>query len=472
MKSSITFDDVLLIPKFSSVRSRKDVSVRTRLTKNIYINNPIVGSNMDTVTETQMAIALARNGGIGILHRFLSAEEQVSMVKAVKRAESFIIYEPWTTTPDTTLEELENIMIDKGVNSILIVDDQNKLQGIVTSRDMRFVEKGALAKTFMTPREKLVVGPPNPTLDQAKEIISKHRLEKLPLVDDNNVLVGLMTSKDIINHMRRPYATLDQYGRLRVGAAVGVKEGYLERAKMLIEAGVDVLVVDIAHGHSILAIETTRELKKNFPNTDVIAGNVATAAGTKDLIEAGADAIKVGVGPGSICITRIVTGCGVPQLTAVMDCAREAKKHNVPVIADGGIRNSGDITKALAAGASTVMLGSLLAGTDESPGQTIIKDGKKVKVIRGMAGYGATMSDKQRRNLKDDIFDVVPEGVEAVVPYKGSVNGIIKQLVGGVCSGLSYCGSLTVDELHTNAEFIRISGAGKAESGAHDVSLV
>lgn len=472
VKAAITFDDVLLIPKYSDVLSRKDVNVKTKLTRNISINNPIVSSNMDTVTETTMAIAMARNGGIGILHRFLSVEDQVAMVKAVKRAESFQITDPWTARPDATLEDLENLMLEKGVHSIIVTDKDNKLLGIVTTRDMRFVAQGTPVSSFMTPREKLVTGPPDCTMAQAKDILSQHRLEKLPLVDAQNNLVGLMTSKDIINHLHRPYASLDSLGRLMVGAAVGVKEGFLERAKALIDAGVDVLVVDIAHGHSKLAMDTTKALKAHFPKVDVIAGNVATAAAVKDLIESGADAVKVGVGPGSICITRIVTGCGVPQLTAVLECAREAQKHGVPIIADGGLRNSGDITKALAAGASTVMLGSLLAGTDESPGQTIIKDGKKVKVIRGMAGYGANMSDRQRRNVKDDIFDVVPEGVEAVVPYRGGVSGIIKQLVGGVCSGLSYCGAHNISELHVNAEFTRISGAGKAESGSHDVALV
>jgi IMP dehydrogenase len=295
----------------------------------------------------------------------------------------------------------------------------------------------------------------------------------LPLVDQSNKLHGLITSRDILNFIRRPYASLDEKGSLLVGAAVGVKDGFIERADKLIQAGADVLVIDIAHGHSDLAIEALQKLKKHFPNTDVIAGNVATAEGTRDLIDAGADAVKVGVGPGSICITRIVTGCGVPQLTAVMECAAVARERGVPIIADGGIRNSGDIVKALAGGASTVMLGSTLAGTDESPGETLIKGGKKVKVIRGMAGYGANLSNRQRQQMRsDDIFEVVPEGVEGVVPYRGPVAGIIKQLVGGICSGISYCGADDIPGMQRNAEFVRITSAGKTESGSHDISLL
>jgi len=324
----------------------------------------------------------------------------------------------------------------------------------------------------MTTREKLIVAPTSVSLEEAKALLHKNRLEKLPLIDEAGNLAGLITARDILYKMQRPYASLDSQGRLQVGAAVGVKEGFLERAAALVDAGADVLVVDIAHGHSDLAIDATRALKKRFPNVDVIAGNVATAEGTRALIEAGADGIKVGVGPGSICITRDVTGCGVPQLTAVIDCAREAAKYGVPVIADGGVRKSGDVTKAMAGGASTVMLGSMLAGTDESPGETLVKNGKKVKIVRGMAGYGANLSKNQREKVEKDVFDLVPEGVEAVVPYRGKVEGIIKQIVGGLKSGISYCGGMNLEDLKKNAEFIQITGAGKIESTHHDVQLV
>jgi len=468
------FDDIM---QFSEVQSRKEVSLKTRLTKNITLNNPIVSSNMDTVTEAEMAIAMARNGGIGIIHRFVSIEDQVKMVVKVKREESFKIENPYTCSPDTTVDHLLEMMEEKGVKGFLVTVN-NKLEGIVTTRDIRFADKKLLVKDVMTKREKLVVGPTDVSLSEAQKIIAQYRLEKLPLVDGENNLRGLITSTDLINFTRRAYATLDVKGQLRVGAAVGVKDseglegGYLDRARALVAAGVDVLVVDIAHGHSSLAINATKTLKSVFPNMEVIAGNVATADGARDLIAAGAYAIKVGVGPGSICITRIVTGCGVPQLTALLDCVSEARKHGIPVIADGGMQNSGDVMKALAAGADTVMLGSALAGTDESPGKPLVKDGKKVKVIRGMAGYGASMSRRQKQGVSDDVFDIIPEGVEAIVPYRGPLAGIIRQLVGGICSGLSYCGSLTVPELHQKAEFIMITGAGKKESGSHDVTLI
>eukprot|EP01125_Pyxidicula_operculata_P022464 TRINITY_DN91_c1_g1_i1.p1 TRINITY_DN91_c1_g1~~TRINITY_DN91_c1_g1_i1.p1 ORF type:complete len:498 (+),score=142.63 TRINITY_DN91_c1_g1_i1:31-1524(+) len=469
IKTAITYDDVLLVPKYSAVQSRKTVSLKTKLSRNITLNNPIVSSNMDTVTEQAMAIEMARNGGIGIIHRFLSIEEQAEMVKRVKRAESLKVEFPYTCSGDITAEQLSELMELYHVRSILVTDPNNQLQGIVTRRDMRFASANTPVRDFMTPRSKLVVAEPHISVEQAADLLAKNKLEKLPLVNSHNHLCGLYTSKDIINHKLRPYASLDKKGSLLVGAAVGVKAGYLERAERLIDAGCDVLVVDVAHGHTKLAIDATSALKASFPDIDVISGNVCTAEGVRDLVNAGADGIKVGVGPGSICITRIVTGCGIPQLTALLECADEAEKHGVPLIADGGVRYSGDIVKALAAGASTVMLGSALAGTDESPGQTIIKDGKKVKVIRGMAGYGANISDRQRRNLKDDVFDVVPEGVEAVVNYRGAVSGIIKQLVGGISSGLSYCGAFTVPELRENAEMVRITSAGKQESGSHDV---
>jgi len=466
MKTGLTFDDVLLVPKKSSVTSRKNISVKTRLTKNIELNNPIVSSNMDTVTEAKMGIEMARNGGIGIIHRFNSIDEQVSMVTSVKRAESLIIENPYSVSLDTKIDEIKFLMKKKKVHSLLVSED-GKLQGIITSRDIRFQKNGKIAKEIMTPREKIITGKPGTLPEEAKEVLDKYRIEKLPLVDSENRIMGLITSRDILNNINRPYASLDKRGRLLVGAAIGVKD-YLERAKALVEAGVDVLVIDIAHGHSELAITTLQTIKKNF-KIEVIAGNVVTGEGTKDLIEAGADAVKVGVGPGSICITRIVTGAGIPQLTAIMNCVSIAKKYDVPIIADGGIRTSGDLTKALAAGASTAMLGSVLAGTDESPGDLLIKDGRRVKIIRGMAGYGANMSKRERENMSSEVFDIVPEGVEGVVPYRGSVKDILKQLVGGLQSGISYCGGHSILGLQQNAEFIRITGAGKKESGSHDI---
>ncbi len=472
LKQGLTFDDVLLVPKRSSVKSRKDVDVRTKLSRKIELNNPIISSNMDTVTEADMAIAMARAGGIGIIHRFLSIQEQAEMVERVKRSESYKIELPYTIGPNASELELCRLMKKRGVKSILVTDDDNKLFGIITSRDLRFSHDNRKVSKIMTPRDKLIVADENVSLEKAREILAKHRIEKLPLVDSENNLRGLITAKDILNISNRPFASLDEKGQLLVGAAIGVKLGYLDRAKALVKVGVDVLVVDIAHGHSDLAVNAVREVKKHFPKVDIIAGNVATAKGVRDLVEAGADGIKIGVGPGSICITRKVTGAGVPQLTAIIDCAAEARRHGIPAIADGGIRTSGDISKALAAGASSVMIGNLLAGTEESPGQTLIKDGRKVKIIRGMAGYGASISKKKRERLEEDVFNVVPEGVEALVPYRGHVLDIIKQLVGGLKSGISYCGGINIEELQKNAKFVRITGAGKKESGSHDVSLI
>ena len=424
---------------------------------------------MDTVTESEMAIAMARNGGIGIIHRFNSIEEQVKMVEEVKRAEGLIIRDPYCVNLVTSLEDIKSLMKSKKVHSLL-VSEKGQLQGIITSRDIRFYKNGNTAQEIMTPREKLIVGKPDISFEEATELLDKNRIEKLPLVDPDNNIKGLITSKDILNQINRPHASLDGHGRLLVGAAIGVKD-YLERAESLVAVDVDVLVIDIAHGHSDLAINTLKTLKEKF-EVDVIVGNVATVEGTEALIRAGADGVKVGVGPGSICITRIVTGSGVPQLTAVLNSATVAKKYNVPIIADGGIRNSGDVTKALAAGASTVMLGSVLAGTDESPGDLLTKDGRRVKIIRGMAGYGANMSKRERENVRSEVFDIVPEGVEGMVPYRGSVKDIIKQLVGGLQSGISYCGATNIYEMQSNAEFIRVTGSGKRESGSHDVSKI
>lgn len=474
VRQGITFDDVLLVPKRSPVISRKQVSLSTRLSRNITINNPIVSSNMDTVTETEMAIAMARNGGIGILHRFMTIEEQAAMVQGVKRAESYVIREPYSLPPNATVGEMRAAMQSSGVGSILVVEE-GVLVGIVTSRDLEFVtlkEDKLAVKEVMTGRDRLVVGHGELSHEDAMQLMRQHKLEKLPLVDEQFRPTGLITAKDIRSRLQSPHRTLDSTGRLRVGAAVGVKEEDVERAHALVEAGCDVLVIDIAHGHSDLGIEATANLKRELPNVDVVAGNVCTYEGARALCEAGADGIKVGVGPGSICITRIVTGCGVPQLTAVFDSARAAREFDVPVIADGGVRTSGDITKALAAGAETVMLGNMLAGTDESPGKVLVKGGKQVKVVRGMAGYGANMSKREKTTGRDDVFDLVPEGVEGIVQYRGALDKIITQLVGGVCSGISYCGANDIRGMQANAEFIRISGAGKQESGSHDIAQI
>jgi IMP dehydrogenase len=468
MRTGITFDDVLLVPKKSSVISRSDVETESNLTKKIKLKVPIISSNMDTVTESEMAIAMARSGGVGIIHRFNSIEEQVEQVKLVKRAENRIIKEPYRVSLNTTLDEIKYIMKTKKVHSLLVTED-NKLQGIVTERDIRFKHNGNTAMTIMTPREKLIVGNENTDLDQAKELLDKYRIEKLPLVDKSNNVIGMITSKDILNQTSKK-ATIDKNGHLVVGAAIGVKD-YINRASALIDAGVDFLVIDIAHGHSDLALSALKSIKSKF-DIEVVVGNVATADGAMELIENGADGIKVGVGPGSICITRIVTGSGVPQLTAILDSVSVAKKYGVPIIADGGIKNSGDIAKALAAGASTVMLGSLLAGTDESPGEVLVKDGKRVKIIRGMAGYGANMSKQEKENIRSDIFDIVPEGVEGLVAYKGPTKDIIKQLHGGLKSGISYCGAHSIQGMQENAEFIRITGSGMRESNSHDISKI
>lgn len=483
---AITYDDVLLQPQLSNVMTRKEVSLLTKFTRNISVNNPIVASNMDTVCESQMAIEMARNGGVGVLHRFLSKEEQVSMVRQVKRAESFVVSEPFCCPPTWTVKQVRDAKKHlNGVGSFLVTERQSKdhtgvgeqLLGIVTNRDLLFSKPSDTVCNVMTPKERLVTSKPGITQQEAKDLLASRRLEKLPLVDDEFRVRGLITSKDVFLKENRPYASLDKQGRLLVAAAIGVKEGFLDRARALVEAGCDALVVDIAHGHSKLGIETTRAVKEELPNVDVVAGNVATAEGTRALILAGADAVKVGVGPGSICITRDVTGCGMPQLSAVMNCAKEADMHGIPIIADGGITKSGDIVKAISGGASTVMLGSMLSGTDEAPGDTITRRGQKVKVIRGMAGFGAnvgkTIRDGQdTTSIEKNPFDLVPEGVEAVVNAKGPVAGIIRGLVGGVKSGISYCGETSLEGLRGKKNFVRITSAGRRESTHHDVQLI
>jgi IMP dehydrogenase len=473
---ALTFDDVLLVPRHSTVRSRADVSTATPLSREIGLNIPIVSANMDTVTESAMAIAMARAGGIGIIHRFNTPERQAAEVARVKRAESYVVEEPYTIREDATVGEARQLMRQLGTGGLVVLNG-DRVVGILTDRDVLFEESETRPiSQLMTPRERLVTAGPETSPEDAKALLHRHRIEKLPLLDENGRLHGVITAKDIIKRQQFPRASKDAKGRLRVGAAVGVRPGYLERADLLLKAGADVIVVDIAHGHSENAVDAVRQLRREFDEVQIVAGNVATAEGVRDLVEAGSDAVKVGVGPGSICVTRIVTGFGVPQLSAIMECAAAGREMGVPIIADGGIRTSGDIVKALAAGAQTVMIGSLFAGTTESPGLTVMRRGRKYKVSRGMASLAAAMSRQgtERGDKPPEEVDwqaVVAEGVEAVVPYRGDVREVLEQLVGGLRSGLSYAGATTVEELRERARFVRITSAGIKESGPHDVEL-
>lgn len=475
LREGFTFDDVLLVPKYSNITSRAQTDLSTKLSRNISLNMPFVSANMDTVTEHSMAVVMARAGGLGIIHRFLRIEEEVNEVLKVKRSGSVMIENPYYVNPDQTVQQALDYANEKGVSGLLVIDSDSRLVGILTDRDVLFeTDKSKLVKDVMS--KNLVTAKIGIDLGDAKKILHQNRIEKLPLIDDEGRVKGLVTSKDIKDTENFPYASKDKKGRPLVGAAVGVKGDFMERAEALIEGGVDAIVVDIAHGHSENAVNTVRHIKKAFPDCDLIAGNVATAKGAEDLINAGVDAVKVGVGSGSICITRVITGSGVPQLTAVMDCAKIGKDHGIPIISDGGTRNSGDATKALAAGASSVMIGSMFGGTDESPGSLLTKNGKRFKVYRGMASLAASIGRKSKEtgtiSLEDDLNDYVAEGVEAMVPYKGSVWEILKQMTGGLRSGLSYCGAHTISQMQQNAEFIKMSGAGFAESQPHDVSVM
>ena len=476
IREGVTFDDVLLVPKYSKITSRSDTDLSTKLSKNISLNIPLISANMDTVTESSMAVTVAREGGIGIIHRFLTIQQQVNEVLKVKRSGSIIIENPYTINSELTIKDAFSIMNEKQVSGLLVTDSNSKIIGILTERDVLFepTDSTKLVKELMT--KDVVTAKLGVDLEQVKEILKHNRIEKLPIVDDNNHVKGLITSQDISNLEKYPNASKDKKGRPLVGSAVGVKGDFMERSEALINAGADVLVVDIAHGHSENAINTVKNIKKAFPDCELIAGNVATASGTEDLIKAGVDAVKVGVGSGSICITRVITGSGVPQLTAVYDCAKVGNDHGIPIISDGGTRNSGDATKALAAGASSIMVGSILGGTDESPGSTITKNGKRFKIYRGMASLAASMGRRSKETgtfeLADDLNDYVAEGVEAMVPYKGSVTEIITQITGGIRSGLSYCGASNIKQMQENAEFIKISRAGFAESQPHDVDIV
>jgi len=476
IREGLTFDDVLLVPKFSDVSSRSQTDLSTQLSRNISINIPLISANMDTITESSMAVTIAREGGIGIIHRFLSIKEEVNEVLKVKRSGSVMIENPYSINPEQTIENAFSIMNEKQVSGLLVVDSSSKLVGILTERDVLFEPSNCskLVQDLMT--KDVVSAKQGIDLNESKEILKKNRIEKLPILDDNNLVKGLITSQDISNLEKYPNASKDNKGRPIVGAAVGVKGDFMERTEALIDAGTDAIVVDIAHGHSENAINTVKNIKKAFPNCELIAGNVATAKGTEDLIKAGVDAVKVGVGSGSICITRVITGSGVPQLTAVMDCAKIGKEHNIPIISDGGTRTSGDATTALAAGAYSIMVGGSFGGTDETPGTTITKNNKRFKIYRGMASLAASMGRKTKETgtlaLTDDINDYVAEGVEGMVPYKGSVTDIITQMTGGIRSGLSYCGAHNIKQMHKNAEFIKISRAGFAESQPHDVDVM
>ncbi len=475
LDTGLTFDDVLLVPAYSEVVPA-DVDVSSRLTRDISMNLPIVSSPMDTVTESEMAIGMAQEGGIGIIHKNLTPEQQALQVDRVKRSEHGVIVDPVTLSPDAPVSEAIKLMDERNIGGVPIVREDGRLVGIITRRDLRFLESGATRVEEVMTKDNLVTANEQTGLEDAARILRENKVEKLLLVDDQYQLRGLITIKDIDKNLRFPRANKDARGRLRVGAAIGVND--LSRAELLIRAGVDVLVADSAHGHSKNILQTVREIKQNWPDINVIAGNIATAQATKDLLDAGADAIKVGIGPGSICTTRIISGVGVPQLTAISDVAAVVAGSDVPVIADGGIRYSGDITKALAAGAHTVMLGGLLAGLDESPGEMILYQGRTFKRYRGMGSLGAMVqgsSDRYRQTVTEDDLKgrpkLVPEGVEGRVPYKGPLSGLLYQLVGGLRAGMGYLGVATIDALRTEARFLRVSAATIRENHPHDIAI-
>ncbi len=469
---AITYDDVLLVPAKSSVLPR-ETDLTTRLTRNINLNIPLISAAMDTVTEAEMAIAMAREGGIGIIHKNLSIERQAEEVDRVKRSESGMIQKPITLSPRHTVDEALAVMKKYSVSGIPIVDQQEQLVGILTNRDLRFEPNLDLPVSQVMTSTNLITAPVGTTLEEAERILQKHRIEKLPVVDKHGKLRGLITFKDIQKKKRFPNACKDKHGRLRVGAAVGITVDTVERVSALIAAGVDVIVVDTAHGHSLGVLQMVKHLRSKF-DIDLIAGNVATAEGTRDLIKAGVDAVKVGIGPGSICTTRVVTGVGVPQVTAIMECSKVAQRSGIPIIADGGIKQTGDIAKAIAAGADSIMIGGLFAGVEETPGETILYEGRSYKVYRGMGSLGAMKEgskDRYFQDAEDDIKKLVPEGIEGRVPFKGPLSETIYQMVGGLRAAMGYCGCKTISEMKKKAQFVRMTDAGLRESHPHDITI-
>ncbi|OEG62710.1 inosine-5'-monophosphate dehydrogenase [Halanaerobium congolense] len=473
IKEGLTFDDVLLVPAESNVVP-KEVSTRSKLTDEIYLNTPIISAGMDTVTEGDMAISMAREGGLGVIHKNMPIEVQAAEVDRVKRSESGVIVDPFFLSPDALIEEAEALMSKYHISGVPIVDKDEKLLGILTNRDLRFVEDYKRPVSEVMTEEELVTAPVGTDLEGAKEQLRKHKIEKLPIIDDDGILRGLITIKDIEKAKQYPFASKDKQGRLLAAAAVGTGADTDERVAALVEAGVDILVIDTAHGHSQNVLNVVEKIKNKYPELPIIAGNVATAEATEALIQAGADVVKVGIGPGSICTTRVVAGVGVPQITAINDAAQVAQKYGKTVIADGGIKYSGDIVKAISAGASTVMVGSLLAGTEESPGELEIYKGRSYKVYRGMGSVGAMKKGSKDRYFQEDETEAekfVPEGIEGRVPYKGTLAETIYQLVGGLKSGMGYCGTPDIDALIKDSKMIKISAAGLRESHPHDVKV-
>ncbi|MBR4592396.1 MAG: IMP dehydrogenase [Elusimicrobiaceae bacterium] len=469
-KEGLTFDDVLLVPQHSNVLP-KDVELHTRLTKKIKLNIPLMSAGMDTVTEARTAIAIAREGGIGIIHKNMPLERQAAEVDLVKRSDNGIITNPFFLHPQDTLQHALDITAKYHISGVPIVDENKKLIGIITNRDMRFETDTSRPIHEIMTQKNLVTARKGTSLQEARQILQKHRIEKLPLTDDNGMLCGLITIKDIEKSIKYPNRACDEKGRLLVGAAIGITPNMLERAEALLKAQADILVLDTAHGHSQGVIDAVKQLKKAFPSCQLIAGNVATAQATEDLIKAGADCIKVGIGPGAICTTRIVAGIGVPQLTAVYDCAQAAKKYDIPVIADGGIKFSGDIAKALAAGASVCMLGSLFAGTTEAPGEDILFNGRAFKAYRGMGSSAAMKAGSSDRYFQQNAKKLVPEGVEGRVPFRGALGDVVYQLLGGLRAAMGYCGVRTIAELAEKSQFVRITHAGLIESHPHDITI-
>ncbi len=468
---ALTFDDVLLVPRHSTTHPR-DVDIRSQLTRGIALNVPLISAAMDTVTESEMAIAMARAGGIGVLHKNMSIDRQAAEVDRVKRSESGMIRNPITLSPDASLREAVSLMMRFRISGVPIINSAGLLVGIITNRDLQFERDLDRPLREVMTSKNLVTAPVGTTLDGAEQILAKHRVEKLPVVDEAGLLKGLITVKDIHKRRQHPDANKDVHGRLRVAAAIGAGSDYLDRARALVEAGVDVLVIDTAHGHSEIVLLATGRVREAFPEVQLIAGNVATRAGAAALVARGVDAVKVGVGPGSICTTRVVTGIGVPQLTAVMEAVQGA--GDIPVIADGGVKYSGDIVKALAAGASSVMMGSMLAGTEESPGESFLLEGRRFKMIRGMGSLSAMQDGSADRYFQEGEMSpkkLVPEGIEGRVPYKGPVGDVLFQMIGGLRSGMGYVGCGTVDLLRTESEFVRITTAGLRESHPHDVTI-